>query len=124
MEIFGTLNKYFETGTEGVYWAIEKAPSGIVCGASRDDLYLIDENDFLEIYDPYSLYAYGKHKIIWSGTINKDIESCLMKRPMNPSVEQQNVCGFWVHWLQKDFDNHEKWFWVFALNYPAKIIRN
>ena len=123
IEIHGTLDSYFETGSEGVWWSIKKAPYGFAKGRSYDDLYYLENGDLLEIYDPYSLYSKGEHKIIWSGTIEKDTKSLLCERPTNPDIKQQNVGGFWVHWLQNDFDDHEQWYWLFVMNYPARLIR-
>jgi len=124
IKIYGTLINHFETGTEGVWWALQKAPSGFAKGRSYEDLYLLHSGDVLEIYDPDALYSRGEHKILWTGTIEKDTNSCLLERPLNPEVKQQNVGGFWVHWLQRGFFNHEQWNWVFIMNYPAKIIRS
>jgi len=124
MEIFGTLDNFFETGTEGVHWAIDKAPSGYSKGASYDDLFLLEEGDHLEIYDPETLYVKGEHKILWSGVIKKDNESCLCTRHTNPEVKQQLVNGYWVHWLQQGFEDYEQWCWFFVMHYPARLVRN
>lgn len=58
MNIFGTLEMFFESGTEGVHWALEKAPSGFSKGKSYDGFFL-EEGDYLEIYDPNTLHSRG-----------------------------------------------------------------
>ena len=124
MEIYGTLDNYFETGMEGVYWALNNAPSGFVKYASHDDLFIIEDGDYLEIYDPNALYSQREHIVLWAGVIIQDTQSLKVKRPFNPEVEQQNVGGYWVHWLQKGFEDHEHWCRLFVLGYPAKLVRS
>jgi len=63
MEIYGTLFNWYETGTEGVHWSINKAISGFAKSASYDDLFIIEEDDYLEIYDPENLYKNGIHGV-------------------------------------------------------------
>lgn len=123
MDIFGNLYNYFETGTEGVYWALQKAPSGFVKYASYDDLFILEDGDYLEIYDPHALYSGGQHVVIWSGVIEQNTESLMVKSHFNPEVEQQNICGYWVHWLQNEFKDHEQWCRLFVLGYPAKLVK-
>lgn len=92
--------------------------------ASYDDLFILDEGDYLEIYDPNALYSRGEHLVLWPGVIKQDRESLRSKRPFNSEVEQQGVGGYWVHWLQRDFGDHEQWCRLFVLGYPAKIVRS
>ena len=124
MEVYGTLDNFWETGTEGVLWAIEKAPSGLQKGASYDDLFILKEGDYLEIYDPDMLYAHKRHEVLWSGVIKKDTETNMVTNRNNPLHKQQQVSHYWVHWLQQDFDDHEQWCWLFVRGYPAKLVRN
>lgn len=124
MNIFGKLNNFFETGTEGVCWALLKAPTGFAKYSTYENLFLLEEGDYLEVYDPDALYSRGEHITIWSGVIKEDTESLKAARQFNPEVEQQNVCGFWVHWLQKGFEDHEKWCKLFVMGYPAKLVRS
>ena len=124
MEVIGRLNNFFETGSEGVYWAIQKAAIGFQQGSSYDALFYLEEGDYLEVYDINELYVHGKHKVIWSGVIKKDLKSHMSTRPTNPEIKQQNILGYWVHWLQQDFENHEQWCWLFVLDYPAKLVRD
>ena len=123
MEVYGLLVDWFDTGSEGIHWAIQRAPTGAVKGASYVDLFFIEDSDYLEIYCPSTLYTDLQHKVIWSGDIKKDFTSLLTQSSLVPEYKQQNVCGRWVKWLQQDFDDHEQWFWYFMLSYPAKLVR-
>ena len=124
MTVFGKLNNFFETGTEGVCQALLRAPIGFEKYSTYDNLVLLEEGNYLEIYDPNALYSHGEHVIIWSGVIKEDRESLKAARPFNSEVEQQNVCGFWVHWLQKGFEDHEQWCKLFVMGYPAKLVKS
>ena len=123
MEVYGTLIDWFETGSEGIHWGINKRPSGAAKGARYDDLFFLEEGDHLEIYCPDTLYTQLQRKTIWEGTLEKDREILMTQSSTNPEYEQQNVCGRWVQWLQKDFEDHEQWYWFFLLSYPAKLVR-
>ena len=123
MELFGTLDDFFETGSEGIWWAIQRPPFGPEKGSSPAWLEFLKEGDYLEIYSPNDLYTNLTRTVLWSGHIKKDRTSCITQSKFNPEHRQQSVCGRWVHWLQDGFSDHEQWFWYFAMGYPAKLVR-
>jgi|AntRauTorckE6833_2_1112554.scaffolds.fasta_scaffold31933_1 hypothetical protein len=80
---------YFETGTEGVYWAIiEDNKSGY------DALHLIEEGDVLTIFNKDG-------QVIFSDKIFKDTETGKRARGFGSEIEQQTALGLWIHWVQK-----------------------
>lgn len=89
--IRGVTHAYFETGTEGVWWAlIEENVFGY------EDLNVLDDGDHLMIYkDGYD------SEIIFSGFIKKDKLTGARSRPFNPYFKQQVALGMWVHWIQE-----------------------
>ena len=91
MEIRGELVDWFETGLEGVVWAIE--PDGAV----GFDLKVIHEGDHLTIVD-------RDGAIRWQGVIECDRETGKIPRPTNPEFLQQTALGFWIHWVQRGFE--------------------
>jgi len=123
VEVYGTLINWFETGSEGINWVLKRCSSGPAKGTSYNDLLFLEEGDHLEIYCPNTLYTHLQRKTLWEGILEKDRETLMTQTPGNPKYKRQNVCGCWVHWLQKDFEDHEQWYWYFLLSYPAKLVR-
>ena len=123
MEIYGTLEDYFEAGPEGIWWAICRQPSAPIKGIPHTNIEFLDEGDYLEIYSPDELYANLHRRILWSGYVKKDKNSHMTSSGSNPRHQQQSVCGRWVHWLQDGFSDHEQWGLFFFLAYPAKLVR-
>ena len=109
-KIRGTLEAFFETGTEGIYWSIIEENK-----IEYDSLNLIENGDFLQVY---------KNKdykdIYWKGIIKKDFELNREKVPSNYSSCRQIAGNYYVHWLQKDCDPR---FWsdMFALEMCAEL---
>ncbi|HWD40180.1 MAG TPA: hypothetical protein VG944_15125 [Fimbriimonas sp.] len=91
----GILIDWFETGLEGVVWALEEEE---IQGYSG--LHPIDEGDHLTILD-------SDGNALWSGTIVKDRKTGLATRPFNPNFKQQVALGHWVHWIQQGFTPDE-----------------
>ncbi|MDZ7726117.1 MAG: hypothetical protein U5L75_00870 [Candidatus Campbellbacteria bacterium] len=85
----GILYAHFETGTEGVLWALsEDNKSGY------DALHLIEEGDFLTIFNQDG-------QVIFSNWIVKDTETGKRARGFGSDIEQQSAEGLWIHWIQK-----------------------
>lgn len=94
-KIEGTLFDYFETGTEGVLWAIADDEN-----IDRDNLHFVEAGDHLTILDQLG------HKI-WAGVISCDRKSGWRRYPLNPKYGQPLALGHWVHWTQKGFKPDE-----------------
>ena len=89
--IEGELEDYFETGTEGVLWALQDDDNLGYAG-----LHLLAEGDHLEITDQLG------HKL-WSGVIRCDRQAGRRAHPLNPKFNQPSALGCWVHWTQQGF---------------------
>jgi len=76
----GRLHFYFETGTEGGFWAFEEDGE-----KGYDALHILNDGDSLVIYD-----RLNPKEIMWQGVIELE---------HYPSFEIP-VGGFWVHDLQ------------------------
>ena len=95
--IEGTLFAWAESGTEGVFWAIQDDRHPL----SYDGLNVIDEGDHLTILN-------NQQEVLWSGVIEKDISTGSVPRPSKADWNQQVALGWWVHWIQKGFAP-DKW---------------
>ncbi|MFA6286139.1 MAG: hypothetical protein WC661_02045 [Opitutaceae bacterium] len=90
--ITGELEDWFETGLEGVVWAlIDDANNGY------DSLHVIEEGDDLTVLDKAGT-------VLWQGTIECDRKTGATPRPTNPHFIQQQALGCWIHWIQKGFE--------------------
>lgn len=137
-EIKGITYLYYETGTEGAYYA--------VLDESKSDFYeslvLLEENDEIIIWNK------NKTQIIYQGAIKKDRQKNLtqfswVEKYRNNQVEfrekfnrdfpskeeielyysQQASLGIWVHWLQADVDD-KLWTQWFLEELPVLLIKN
>ena len=86
----GTLTEHFETGTEGLMWALQEDNNEGYPG-----LFIIEDGDELTIYSE-------TNEILFKGVITPDYDAGKSKRP-NTSVEQPRALGYWIHWTQKGF---------------------
>lgn len=94
--IEGELEDWFETGLEGVVWALaDDAQKGY------DSLHVIEEGDDLTILDKMG-------KVLWHGTIECDRKTGATPRPTNPKFVQQQALGCWIHWIQNGFES-DRW---------------
>lgn len=104
----GQLNAFFETGTEGVIWAV--SVDGLL---GYDSLLPLENGDGLLIYGPNG-------EVAWEGTVDLEYERRQRAYPSNPQYSQQEVCGYWVHGLQRDQDP-ETWAQAFIQEAPAVV---
>jgi len=98
--IVGMLDAFFETGTEGVLWAIlDNDLTGY------DALNILKDGDYLFVED-------GLSQIEWEGTVKLDWKINWREFPQNPGHGQQEVYGYWVHGIQEGLDPAlwAKWF--------------
>lgn len=89
--IEGTLDGYFETGTEGLIWSVEDDNRP---GIDRPEP--ICEGDQLTVLD-------GRGEVAWKGIIRCDRKVGWQGYPRNRKYGQQCALGYWVHWIQEGF---------------------
>ena len=138
--IVGVLHGFFETGTEGVIWAVEEDGKN-----GYEALKIIDKNDELIIYNV-------DNTIKWEGKIDPDFkvgwcaypwvmeshkqsmfcgkskdcsEGHDIKWAQNHNLGQQVSNGMYVHWIQKGF-SPDDWGKMFFHSpaLKAKLIKN
>ena len=106
MEIFnehrvvGTLDPFYETGTEGVIWAIvDDERYGI------ESLVPLLDGDYIFIEDL-------EGDIIWEGVVKLNYRTNWRERS-DDGYGQQSVLGYWVHGLQEDIEPETWATWFF-----------
>lgn len=95
MQVEGKLFGWFETGLEGVVWALEQ--EGIV---GYDGLFIIEEGDHLVI-------SSASGQVLFDDYIVTDTEIGKEQRPFSKIIQPQ-AKGLWIHWTQKGF-SPDKW---------------
>lgn len=110
---FGKLYLFFETGTEGIIWALNKKSSDE--NTSYEDIVYLRDGDLLEVYDDNA-------NLFWRGHIDLEYQTNWYQYPFNPSSGQQAVNGMWVNGLQRDVDP-EFWMLMFSNSMNAKVVR-
>jgi len=89
--IHGVLEDFFETGSEGIHWAVVDDDD-----ESYDGLHFIKAGDYLTILG-------SDEGVLWKGIIACDRKSGFQKYPQNPEYGQPQALGYWIHWTQKGF---------------------
>jgi hypothetical protein len=108
MSIYGRLEAFFETGTEGVVWSLHNP---ILPGYYG--LVPLNDGDHLSVFD-------DSGNVIWQGVIKLEYERNYQQYPLNPSHGQQSIFGCWVHGFQSDVDP-ETWAAWFFDGYRAAL---
>ena len=90
--IHGTLEPFFETGTEGVCWAF-----GQDGWPGYDGLHVLIDGDDLTVYADTGA-------VLWKGVVALARARRRTPAPDNPAYIQQEIFGFWVHGFQKDLE--------------------
>jgi hypothetical protein len=104
--VVGTLEPYFETGTEGIVWSLHT--SGV---PGYDGLNCLKKGDDLLVYNPDGT-------ALWAGEIDLEYQRCHQPFPMNPQYGKQAINNMWVNGIQADVDP-ETWFGWFQSGLPA-----
>jgi|GEM_PF-5990356 len=106
--VHGTLHDYFETGTEGVMWAVyEDGKTGY------DGLHVLDAGHHLRVTDETGAVRF-------EGFIEPDLERGWMEYPGRPGEGYGQPCalGMWVHWTQSGWEPDD-WAALFVRPYLA-----
>jgi len=104
----GRLTPFFETGTEGVVWAVNV--DGLL---GYDSLLPLKNGDELVVYGADGAVA-------WEGTVNLEYQRRHRPYPTNPQYGQQEIFGYWVHGFQTDLEP-EAWARPFFQEAPAVV---
>lgn len=91
----GTFFGWFETGLEGMVWALQ----------SEDDVSLrgvvvLEESDYVEICSQ-------EGAILFEGVIKPDYTIGKAPKESATSRNQPAALGFWIHWTQEGFEPDE-----------------
>lgn len=110
MAIRGKLEAYFETGTEGVLWAVyEDGKQGY------DGLHILQQDDLLKIF--------GKDgSVVFSGRIDQDRQTGWAPYPFGNGNGQPVALGMWVHWTQRGYQPDD-WARLFVDELSAELVR-
>ena len=87
----GILFPFFETGTEGLVWALQQDG---VCG--YEGLVCLGEDDLVTIRS-------AKGEVLFEGAIKKDYATGAIPRYEGATHTQVTALGYWVHWSQAGF---------------------
>ena len=87
--VYGRLDAFWETGTEGVQWSFED-PSL----PGYDSLFTIT-NKLLTIL------AYDNVTPLWQGIVDLEYKRNYLSYPQNPDFGQQAIFNHWVHGFEK-----------------------
>lgn len=92
--IRGRLENYWETGTEGVRWAlVEDGKPGY------DGLHALRDGDRLTVYA-----GDEDGTVLWEGVVELEYERLWRPYPKNPEYGQQAIFGYWVRGFQVDLE--------------------
>lgn len=90
--VHGVLEDFFETGTEGVCWAVyEDGKQGY------DGLHLLERGDHLRVTDETGAVRF-------EGFIEPDFGKGWTEYPRNPGYGQPCALGMWIHWTQAGWE--------------------
>jgi hypothetical protein len=104
-QIFGTLDHYFETGTEGSYYSLDD-----ISKTGYDALNTLKNGDYLQIIE--------NEIVIWQGEIAENKTINLAQTAY--SYQRQVVNGLIVQWIQ-DGINPELWHSYFTKKLSAVL---
>jgi hypothetical protein len=102
----GSLEAWFETGTEGLVWVLDE--DGFESYAA---MRFVEEGDHLTVFRPDG-------EVAFEGVIRCDRETGRPGPEDNCGRSQQSALGFWVHWIQEGWDPGD-WAEMFLKEYRA-----
>jgi uncharacterized protein YgiM (DUF1202 family) len=105
-EMKGVCFLFSETGTEGGWWAIQE--DGFVTDGGH---WKYEGLQYLKEGDDFTVFA-DDGSVLFHGIIHQDRRTGAIPRQVirnrklenDPSLKQQVVGCFWVHWIQKGMD--------------------
>ena len=116
----GVLHAWFETGLEGLVWAlIEDGKEGY------DALKVIENGDHLTVYSGDGrgclgfkdvgdrILEYREDGLVFDGVIDEDHEAGMTMSSFNQEHRQPSALGFWIHWAQRGW-NPDDWARLFV----------
>lgn len=103
----GYLFAFSETGTEGIWWAVQERDKGY------DGLHILEEGEHLTVFKENG-------EVFWEGVIDYDREIGKKPLPFNPQYFQQQVLGVWCHGIQRG-EVPEFWAGMFFGEYEAEV---
>ena len=106
----GKLFGFFETGTEGVHWALQIADQ-----PGYEGLVILKAGDHLKIYS-------DDGELVFEGQIQPNTIIGSSSRP-NSTVSQPKALGRWIHWTQEGFEPDEWAMFFIDGNYLGIIER-
>lgn len=108
--IKGTLEAFFETGTEGVIWSLfEDGKEGY------EGLHCLNDGDLLVVC--------GKNgKEVWRGAVALEWKRRHRPYPLNPQYGQQQIFGMWVRGFQVGI-TPTKWARMFFEKNKAELLK-
>ncbi len=108
VSLAGTLEPFFETGTEGVVWSLETngipGYAGLCCLENGDELLIYDESG----------------GVAWQGVVDLEYDRHYRPYPTNPQYGQQEIRGRWVHGFQRNLEP-DVWASAFFSRTPAIV---
>lgn len=108
--IKGELEPFWETGTEGVLWALDDKKT-----KDYQSLHILKNGDYLKVFD-------SNNQVHWEGEIQLEYERNYRSFPMNPQYGQQALLGCWIHGLQNNLEP-EFWGKMFFNKMKAELTR-
>ena len=108
--LFGVVDQWFETGSEGVEWFFYENGKKEWEAAN-----IIDAGDHLTVYG-------SDNQTIFEGEIVPDYKVGWTKYPKNPKYGQQAALGRWVHWIQKGW-KPDDWARLFIRKEGESLLR-
>lgn len=110
IKYIGVLNGYFETGCEGMMWALLKDGD-----EGCESFVFIKAGDYLTIFNQDGT-------VMYEGEIIPDYKTGWQEFPLNPGFGQPAALDCWIHWTQKGW-NPDDWASLFIRKKQEPYLR-